>query len=235
MQGAELRPVGVVESALAFGQELPGPAGLFFYRKLKRRLTDRTVHLFDKAVGTIGPGDIAIDLGAHVGVVTHRLAATGATVHAFEPDPIAFDMLRANVDGLPNVIVHRAAAAERDGKAVLHRTRWNAAAASAPPSRASSIVRRDRKMNLVDGIEVETIDFARFLRELPRPARLVKIDIEGAEWGLLRAVIDKALNRFEMMFVETHERFDEAVMSEARRLQRFAAGLDRPYINLYWK
>jgi hypothetical protein len=90
-------------------------------------------------------------------------------------------------------------------------------------------------MDLANGVEVDVIDFARFLHDLPHPARLVKVDIEGAEWPLLRAVFERALDRFDAMFVETHERFDRQIMPEARRLQRLAGDLRRPYINLYWK
>jgi FkbM family methyltransferase len=234
MPTAKFAPEGAVEKALALAQNLPGPPGRYFYGKLKRRLTDRTLHLFDEAVNSLVPGDIAIDLGAHVGNITRRLAETGATVHAFEPDPVAFGLLRTNVAGLANVTIHQAAAGDHDGRAVLHATRAHDPS-SGRPSRANSIVRRDRKMNLADGVEVPLVDFARFLRELPRPARLVKVDIEGAEWAILRAVLDRALDRFDAMFVETHERFDRSIMPEARRLQRFAAGLERPYLNLYWK
>ena len=37
--------------------------------------------------------DVVFDCGANVGDVTAPLAATGATVHAFEPDPFAFGQL----------------------------------------------------------------------------------------------------------------------------------------------
>ena len=36
------------------------------------------------------PGDIIIDAGANVGDVTSKCARTGATVHAFEPNPVCF-------------------------------------------------------------------------------------------------------------------------------------------------
>jgi hypothetical protein len=89
-------------------------------------------------------------------------------------------------------------------------------------------------MNLANGVDVETINFADFLLELPKPARLIKVDIKGAEWAVLPSVTDRALHQFEAMFVETHERFDRAILPEAKRLQRLAASLKAPYINLFW-
>jgi hypothetical protein len=44
-------------------------------------------------------------------------------------------------------------------------------------------------MHLESGVDVDTIDFALFLQRLPKPARLIKIDIEGAE-AVLRSVIN---------------------------------------------
>lgn len=231
---ADLKPEGPVEALLDLGQRLPGGLGWICYRKLKRRLANRSYDLFGRAVSMLGPGDVAVDLGANVGEVTRPLAATGATVHAFEPDPETFALLSANLAGFPNVVLHQAAVGDRDGTVELFRPR-SYAERTRSASKASSIVRRDARMNTEAGIPVPLVDFARFLNELPKPARLVKVDIEGAEWAMLKAVTDRALDRFEAMFVETHERFDLAVLPEAKRLQALAAGLERPYLNLYWK
>jgi len=234
MYAADFRPRSGLERALALGQTLPGPFGFFCYRNLKRRYTARSAALFDRFVADLGSSDIAIDLGGHVGTVTERLASTGATVHAFEPNPEAFAILSQRMRDKPNVVLHQQAVSDRDGVAVLRST-LPSGTGRGRPSKSSSIVRSDRKMNLQSGVEVEVIDFAAFLRRLPKPARLIKIDIEGAEWAVLRAVIDRALDRFEAMFVETHERFDRSVLPEARELQRFAASLSAPYINLFWE
>jgi FkbM family methyltransferase len=234
MNAAELKPISPFERILALGQAVPAALGSFCYRRLKRRYTHRSAGLFDDWVSRLGHGDIAIDLGAHVGVVTERLARTGATVHAFEPDPDAFAILSSRMQGQPNVVLHRQAASDRNGAVILRRTLSHRPHGDRP-SKASSIVRCDRKMNLAGGVDVEAVDFAAFLRSLPRPARLVKVDIEGAEWAVLRSVIERALDRFEAMFVETHERFDWSVLPEAMRLQRFAASPRVPYINLFWE
>jgi len=62
---------------------------------------------------------LIIEIGAHVGQDTVRLAALpGATVHAFEPDP------RNNVPDLPNLIFNRAAIAAHDGEIEFHPSEW---------------------------------------------------------------------------------------------------------------
>jgi hypothetical protein len=60
----------------------------------------RADYLFDCAVRRLRPGDVVVDCGANIGLITLRLAARGATVHAFEPDPYSFGRLRAATAGL---------------------------------------------------------------------------------------------------------------------------------------
>ena len=79
---------------------------------------ERAFHL---ATLDLKPGDIAVDCGANVGVYTRFMARSGATVHAFEPDPVAFEQLRENTASLPNVVTHQAAVGLHDGEARLYR------------------------------------------------------------------------------------------------------------------
>ena len=60
-----------------------------------------------------GPNDVVIDAGANVGDVTSRCARTGATVHAFEPNPLCHAILKRRFAGLSNVTVHHAGVMDR--------------------------------------------------------------------------------------------------------------------------
>ena len=71
---------------------------------------------------------------------------------------------------------------------------------------------------------VPVVDFSRFLTELEVKARLIKVDIKGAEWDLLRGIQNKgALDKFDMLFVETHERFDLSILPFVKQQQNWAA------------
>ena len=48
----------------------------------------------------LAPGDVAVDAGANIGCLTLAMAhsvGAGGRVHAFEPQPAAFELLRANL------------------------------------------------------------------------------------------------------------------------------------------
>ena len=74
----------------------------------------------DLFVDLLPPGGTMIDVGSNFGYYAVRCAeAVGSrgTVHAFEPDPVAFDLLSANVaaNGLGGWLqIHGVAVAERD-------------------------------------------------------------------------------------------------------------------------
>lgn len=230
-------PTGLFESVMALGQHLPGLAGHICNRKLKRRYCRRAVDSFAQVLADTGRGDLCIDLGANVGTITAQMAASGADIISFEPDPDTFAALQANTAHLGTVTLHQKAAGAKAEQLLLRRaTRWDPANPT-KDSMASSIVRKDPGMSDENAVPVEVVDFPAFLRALDRDVRILKMDIEGAEWDLLEALLEEpVLHRIDCMFVETHERVDPQInIPRFNRLAARALALDRPYINLYWQ
>lgn len=124
------------------------------------------------------PGDDAVDVGAHEGVILSQIVELAPHGHhvAFEPIPAAAAGLRAR---FPGVEVHEVALAAEPGRASFHHVVSN-------PSYSGLRRRRyDREGEVVEVISVRT---AR-LDDLVAPSadvRLVKIDVEGGEEGVLR-------------------------------------------------
>ena len=87
-----------------------------------------------------------------------------------------------------------------------------------------------------NAVRVEVVDILEYLHVLDRDIRILKMDIEGAEWDILeRLRTHPVLDQIDTIFVETHERQDPArFVPIFESLQVWAEGLDRPYINLYW-
>lgn len=229
------KPIGRFEQFLAVGQSLPGKLGYICYRKLKRRFRQRHLHVWQQLIDDLRPNDLCIDLGANVGSITQQIAGTGAHVIAFEPDPDTFAMLETNVGIGSNITLYQKAAGHKQERLLLKRSK-RLQEDFERFSEASSLVREDSSMDAANSVEVDVIDFPAFAASLDRDIRLIKMDIEGAEWDLLEALLEHpVLKRIDCIFVETHEWMDpKKYMAQAARLQKRAEEMHRPYINLFW-
>ncbi|MDJ0631518.1 MAG: FkbM family methyltransferase [Rhodobacter sp.] len=220
--------------------EQPGRVTLelaHLWRKLtgrRRRAQRAAKRAFAAALARLGPGDLAIDLGANAGEFTVPLAQTGAEVHAFEPDPHALARLRMAVSGYENVTLHDAAAGGRAGVFKLYRSKLFGRDPDRR-SKSSSLLAEKRNVSGMDAIEVQVVDFVGFLRALDREVALIKMDIEGAEVELLEALLaSPEAGRVGEIFVETHERALPHLAGRTAALRARAAGLVRPRINWDW-
>lgn len=134
-------------------------------------------------VRLLRPGDHVIDVGANVGyftlVAAHLVGPTGG-VHAFEPSPQVCPWLRVNARLNPalNICVHQRAVADRGGGVRFH---------AAPCDRTGYSSLRDLGAETAGVTTVEAVALDDLLDELP-PVRLVKIDVEGAEWLVLQGM-----------------------------------------------
>ncbi len=190
------------------------------------------------ACAMLRPGDLALDCGANQGVVTARLAATGADVVAYEPDPWAVARLRETFAETRNVTVIQAAVARRAGTATLRR----AAAFAEDPGRGSvrsTILDGGRAIDDDAGIEVACLSFseeiARHLRDRSEIA-FVKMDVEGAELEILEDLTtDDGIEPIRCLVAETHEKKFKHLRPRFKELRRrIAAQYPSCRINLDW-
>lgn len=234
MAKADLSPNGMIEHVFAIGADWPGYAGAVCYRKFKRRLQRRAEARFAALAASLGPDDIALDLGANMGELTALLAANGASVHAYEPEPATFALLTARFAGMVHVHLHQAAVSDRDGTADLVLP----ASFHDNPRSASKAASIAHGRYLGDGHithQVAMRDIRAILHALPKPPAVIKMDIEGAELAVLEAMrADHLLGAKTAVFVETHERLDPASLPRVRALQHWARHGAPGYLNLQW-
>ena len=189
---------------------------------------------FGEAV-TGSRGLTCIDLGANVGEYTKEMAATAKCVIAFEPDPWAHEALRVNTVQLRNVKLERAAAGTRDARVVLYRHR-RFGENPERHSQSSSLI--PSKLNVLgnDSVEVQQLDFIRYLKQIDGDIGILKMDIEGAEVSILESLLERPnlLSRINYLFAETHESRIPGLNSRVGALRARAKGVRHPYINLYW-
>lgn len=138
-------------------------------------------HIKSIAQRVLRPGDIAVDIGAHVGLVSRPLAklvGTSGRVFAFEPDPSLFGMLKHNVATFTQISPHQVAISDQSSRATFHLH---------PTSGMSNSL-----VNTWEGgssISVECTSFDDWIsRNAVSKIRLIKIDVEGAEPLVLRGM-----------------------------------------------
>lgn len=196
--------------------------------------------LMQGILSMLRPGDVVVDCGANLGEITEPLAETGAAVHAFEPDPYAFERLTARVGGRPNVTLHRAAVGVAPGTVRLMRAA-NFDENPKAGSVKSTVLPGGRNIDesADAAIEVARIDLPAFLADLKArhgEIAFVKMDIEGAELEILETLLaTRGFDGIRLTVAETHE-------NKFRDLRpRFAAlraGVGEAYpptrVNLDW-
>ena len=170
------------------------------------------------------PGMRALDLGANVGyytVMMARLVGPGGRVYAVEPFSRNFDLLSRNVGR--NAISDRTelqqvAIARHDGEMPLlisERSNWH----SLHPPEVDPAVpwRRKYHRTMKGSVPVRTRALAGYLGER-QPVDLVRMDIEGYETEILRAVLalPAALSRGLHILFETHPEFYQPRCNDLR-------------------
>lgn len=121
--------------------------------------------------------DIYIDIGAWIGPTVLAAASTGCTVHAYEPDPIAFAELSANMEAneINSITLNNVALFDRNGEMSFGSGRGDTLGDS-----ISSL------MNGQGGIKVPVRDIANESTEsFFKRCKLLKIDVEGAEYVIM--------------------------------------------------
>jgi FkbM family methyltransferase len=126
------------------------------------------------------PGDVVLDIGAHVGVVSTYLAAhhPQITVYAFEPMRENFDRLRRNLQTNRITNVHPVPmAVTGDGRAI---TLAGVLELNSGGATAYSVG--------YGGQTVRSTTLTRIFADYRiKQCRLLKIDVEGAEYEILRS------------------------------------------------
>jgi FkbM family methyltransferase len=208
-------------------------------RREKRNLRHARAHGFlDGVLALLKPGDTVIDCGANLGEVAAPLAATGAHVIAFEPDPYAFDQLSERFAGVANVTLYQKAVSTGAGTLRLMRAE-NFDENPKGGSVKSTLLAGGRGISEKGGIDVEVINFVAFLRDLiaaKGKIAFLKMDIEGAELDLLTAM-DAAgvFADIRCTVAETHENKFRELRPEYRALREtFGQKYTSRHVNLDW-
>ncbi len=141
------------------------------------RIWQRQLSVFVETA--LSPGDLFVDVGANIGyfsIIGAMAVGPAGRVHAFEPDPDNFELLRRNrqINGFENIVCHQLALGSRSGESTLYREPTNRGAHSLVPGKASG-----------DSLAIKVRRLDDVLRDEPLPPRLVKIDVQGLDLEVL--------------------------------------------------
>jgi FkbM family methyltransferase len=151
----------------------------------------------------IKAGDYCIDAGAHLGfmtIVMAKLVGDRGLVSSFEPVDETFEILKENValNRLSNVDLQNAALAEESGQLSVF---MNAnQELSWTPSAVGYAVGSNAKV-----ISAPAFALDDFMRRSDRKLAAIKIDVEGAELGVLRGAERTLREMRPVIFLEIHD------------------------------
>lgn len=146
------------------------------------------------------PGQVVLDVGAHIGlfsVVIARSVGSAGRVFSFEPTPETRGVLESVVrlNGVQDVVAVRPeAVAECTGFAEFHSVRVAGA-------NSNSLVRTDRHESVMS---VPTTNIDDFVAGCAERCDLVKIDAEGAELAVLRGAMHTLRTLRPSMWLALH-------------------------------
>ncbi|MBU0620445.1 MAG: FkbM family methyltransferase [Gammaproteobacteria bacterium] len=155
------------------------------------------------------PSPTIIDCGANIGlgILYFKSLYPDAKIHAFEPDPGAYEKLVANMNanGLEDVHTYNEAVWIEDGELVFETDgSWGGHIADDAGGQGVKV-----KTRLLDGLLNEHVDF-------------LKIDIEGAESEVIMRSKELIAKNVERMFFEWH-----SLSGEQQRLGEILAFFER--------
>lgn len=181
------------------------------------------------------PGDIAVDCGAHVGKISQKLERRGAIVHAFEPNPYAFQQLEKRFACSNSVHLYNKAVFDRSGSFNLY-CHKNSDEDEVRFAQASSLFKEKPNVREDKYFEVEVVDLSEFLKHIGSRVRLLKLDVEGAECQILTKLIESnVVDSIDYIFVETHERKMPELKKPVKELKHLISKRGKKNINLDWR
>lgn len=212
---------------------------LSFLRRLdgKRRHRRKRPEMvaFQEAIDRLAPGDIAIDCGANVGIYTKLMAESGATVYAFEPNRAAYEELLSRTSHYPHVKAIHAAVTTEPGEVKLYLHKW----ADDDPvhwSTGSSLIAAKKNVRSDRFTVVEGVPLAEFIKGLDGRVRILKMDIEGAEVGILNQLLDEGLQAsIDQAFVEVHARKVRELVEPTETLRERLREMGVTHFCLDWR
>lgn len=134
-------------------------------------------------VRSVGSGDVFVDVGANIGfytVLACKLVGDEGHVYAFDPDPVAFEILRRNVllNGCDNVTLEQKAASNEPGEIELFLAKQNKG-----DHRIFQAEDEER-----ESIAIEAVRLDDYFAGMENEIDFIKVDAQGADGAIIEGL-----------------------------------------------
>lgn len=173
---------------------IPGRVELRYRLAQERRRGEREIHLVPLLADR---ARVSLDIGANRGVWAEAMRGCSAAVHAFEPNPKIFRMLRRGLGA--GVTAHPIALAERNGQAELRIPRGRRGYSNQGATlSAEKIGATEHRTVMVEARRLDDMELG--------PVGLIKIDVEGFELSVIAGAAETLRRHRPNLVIEMEER-----------------------------
>jgi FkbM family methyltransferase len=137
----------------------------------------------------------AIDIGAHVGIWSRRMAQIFTTVHAFEPVSKHVECHKENLKLFDNVILHQTGLSDIKSTAVMKELDFNSGTSTLEWKKLTTRPTKHKQrqttidLNTLDSYNITDVDF-------------IKIDVEMHEVNVLNGAVKTLTENSSIVFIE---------------------------------
>jgi FkbM family methyltransferase len=164
---------------------------------LYHALPRREPLVYDLMLSILKKDDVFVDVGANIGYYTILAAKLGAHVIAVEPVPETAKVLMLNlkINGVKNVLVVQKAAWDKREKLLINIPKGFYGCASVYKRYSLQTIKM-----MVEGFPLDDI-----FRDHPCNIKLIKIDVEGAEYRVIKGAGGVLLNTMYVVIAPHYE------------------------------
>lgn len=195
-------------------------------KTLKERLKSFTENLSEDS--------ICIDCGANVGDITEIFADTKSYVYAFEPSLYCYNKMKERFSGRKNVFISNKGVLDKNTTMQLFKHQ-HYDIDKERYSLSGSVYESKVNVSKDNFEKIKVIDLAEFILKLNKKISILKLDVEGAEYAILKKLINKNIHeRIDKIIVETHEDRIPEIQKDAFIVQKMIQSKKIKNIFLDW-